>query len=422
MKNLLLPAALLLGTTAHAQNLVNGDFENFGTQPVALYRIAGNTIDPATCQNTSNTFVVEKTLTSTNRPLGFGTSDDFFELSPPSYVTQETSPEHVYAGSSSVKLTSDGFLFGAVGLFAPEEFVQALVPVAYPFDSVPTAIEGFYKHASGAPLTFPAGTCTRQGPLTEETTFNGGFAVYARMTRRNPETQQTQVVATAYSIFPDTANYTAFSAPVTVLQPGLVPDSIVFALSCVPEFLSPNPIAIGGSVSYVDNVRFRFCAPAEVAITVVDNILTADEADAPGYQWLNCQNNFAPIAGATGPSYTATASGSYAVVIDRGGCPPDTSGCVPVVVTHAAGPAPAAQLRAFPNPAQDFVQLEHADGQPLPPITVQVYRANGTRVSLHEITRPVASLRVPLGAQPGLYLLRVTSGTGAVQSLRIIKP
>ncbi len=422
MKNLLLLAALLPCAPISAQNLPNGDFESFGTQAVTLYRIVGNTFDPATCQNTSNTFAFEKTFTSTNRPLGFGTSDDFFELSPPSYVTQETDPAHVYAGTSSVKLTSDGFLSGAVGLFEPEEFVQALVPVAYPFEAVPAAIEGFYKHTSGAPLTFPAGTCTRQGPLTQETTFNGGFAVYARMTRRDAATNQDVVVATAYSVFADVANYTAFSAPVTVLQPGLVPDSIVFALSCTPEFLSPNPIAIGGSVSYVDNVNFRFCAPADTAITVAGSTLTANEASAAGYQWLDCQDNFAPIAGATGQSYTAAASGSYAVAITRNGCPPDTSGCVSVVVTHAAGPAPAAQLRVFPNPARDFVWLQQADGLPLTPITVRVYRANGELIGQYATTRAVPSLRIPLGTPPGLYLVRVTSDAGTEQTMRIIKP
>ncbi|MBI2269540.1 MAG: T9SS type A sorting domain-containing protein [Bacteroidetes bacterium] len=45
------------------------------------------------------------------------------------------------------------------------------------------------------------------------------------------------------------------------------------------------------------------------------------------YQWLDCDNNNAVIAGETNQNYTATANGNYAVEVTQNGCT-DTSSCV----------------------------------------------------------------------------------------------
>ncbi|MFT5779357.1 MAG: hypothetical protein ACI837_002315, partial [Crocinitomicaceae bacterium] len=47
--------------------------------------------------------------------------------------------------------------------------------------------------------------------------------------------------------------------------------------------------------------------------------LTANTAGAT-YQWLDCDNGFAPIPGATSQSYTAIANGNYAVAVTENGC------------------------------------------------------------------------------------------------------
>ena len=54
-------------------------------------------------------------------------------------------------------------------------------------------------------------------------------------------------------------------------------------------------------------------------VTSIEPTLTANLLGAQ-YQWVNCNNNFQPIAGATSSSYTATASGSYAVIVSSNGC------------------------------------------------------------------------------------------------------
>ncbi len=47
------------------------------------------------------------------------------------------------------------------------------------------------------------------------------------------------------------------------------------------------------------------------------------------YQWVNCDNNYQPISGATNATYVATSNGRYAVIVDYMGCQ-DTSTCLTV--------------------------------------------------------------------------------------------
>ncbi|MBX2980355.1 MAG: hypothetical protein KF905_13750 [Flavobacteriales bacterium] len=78
-----------------------------------------------------------------------------------------------------------------------------------------------------------------------------------------------------------------------------------------------------------------------------------DLADA--YQWIDCTDN-SPIAGATGPSYTATANGSYAVALTAGPCV-FTTICQAVTTVGIAEGSQGHGLLLFPNPTSDQVSL-----------------------------------------------------------------
>ncbi|MGE0561787.1 MAG: DUF2341 domain-containing protein [Flavobacteriales bacterium] len=71
----------------------------------------------------------------------------------------------------------------------------------------------------------------------------------------------------------------------------------------------------------------------DLTINTVDNSTSTNAntitANATGatFQWLDCDNNNAVIAGETNQSYTATANGNYAVEVTQNGCT-DTSSCV----------------------------------------------------------------------------------------------
>lgn len=92
-------------------------------------------------------------------------------------------------------------------------------------------------------------------------------------------------------------------------------------------------------------------------VTVTNNVLTADQV-GDVYQWLDCNANNTPVAGATGQSYTATMSGMYAVVVTSGECV-DTSACYSVIVTAIDEFMKlATHLLVYPNPNRGSFTLK----------------------------------------------------------------
>lgn len=95
-------------------------------------------------------------------------------------------------------------------------------------------------------------------------------------------------------------------------------------------------------------------------VTAVDMTLTALENGVNStYQWIDCATQL-PISNANGQSYTATVSGSYAVIVSNGICS-DTSICMAV---SDAGILEAAnqQIEVFPNPSTGIFYLKNISG------------------------------------------------------------
>lgn len=92
-----------------------------------------------------------------------------------------------------------------------------------------------------------------------------------------------------------------------------------------------------------------------VSVTANDPTLTANVLGAQ-YQWVNCNNNFQPIGGATQASFSPTLSGSYAVVVSSNGCT-DTSICYTI---NSVGFDPLKvrnDFTIFPNPSTGNFQI-----------------------------------------------------------------
>ena len=75
------------------------------------------------------------------------------------------------------------------------------------------------------------------------------------------------------------------------------------------------------------------------------------------YQWINCGNANAIIPNETNQSFTALASGSYAVIVTMNGCI-DTSACFSFTSVEIAQNAFGSQIKIYPSPAQDFLFIE----------------------------------------------------------------
>lgn len=88
-------------------------------------------------------------------------------------------------------------------------------------------------------------------------------------------------------------------------------------------------------------------------VTATDNVLTASEENVM-YQWVDCDDNFTAIAGATEQTFTPTENGNYAVVVIDGNCE-EISDCVNVTGVGINDPSLLSKLNVFPNPASETV-------------------------------------------------------------------
>jgi len=83
--------------------------------------------------------------------------------------------------------------------------------------------------------------------------------------------------------------------------------------------------------------------------------LSANNAGATSYQWLDCDNAYAIISGATNQNYTVSSNGDYAVSVTDNGCT-DTSACISISdvgleIYHGVS------ILIYPNPTENFVTV-----------------------------------------------------------------
>jgi hypothetical protein len=100
--------------------------------------------------------------------------------------------------------------------------------------------------------------------------------------------------------------------------------------------------------------------PVNVNITVANNVLSVDSGSS-SYQWVDCDNNYTPILGATQWSLTAPLNGNYAVIVSEGNCI-DTSACVNVIVTGVTALKNGSAISLWPVPANNFLTVKGLSG------------------------------------------------------------
>ena len=142
----------------------------------------------------------------------------------------------------------------------------------------------------------------------------------------------------------------------------------------------------------------------DTSITRNFDILTATESNAT-YQWLDCDNNYAPIAGATNQNFQVLTNGNYAVQLDNNGCV-DTSGCISVVNVGTSEKFKTA-ISLFPNPTNGKFWLNlgavHSD------VSIQIMNALG-QVVLTENYNEMQQINFDIDLPNGIYFLEVKSG------------
>jgi hypothetical protein len=115
------------------------------------------------------------------------------------------------------------------------------------------------------------------------------------------------------------------------------------------------------NVSGCDSIIQLTLSNLSVDTSVTQNgaVLTATVVST-FYQWLDCNNGYAPIPGATNKTFTATANGSYAVAVLQSGCY-DTSGCRVVNSVGLSNPSAGTEIQVFPTASNYTIHIQVAN-------------------------------------------------------------
>ena len=149
-------------------------------------------------------------------------------------------------------------------------------------------------------------------------------------------------------------------------------------------------------------------------VTASGIVLTATQSNAT-YQWIDCDNNDAPIAGVTAQSFTPTQNGNYAVAITANGCT-ETSDCMPV---NSVGIESVEQngWSVYPNPGNGVFMVQ---GESVNTATIKVMNSLGQELT-PATTFSNNILTIDLGQEAsGVYLLEIYDGKSSI-TIRLLK-
>lgn len=140
-----------------------------------------------------------------------------------------------------------------------------------------------------------------------------------------------------------------------------------------------------------------------LTLTQAGAVLSANQSGA-SYQWLNCLTT-APITGATGQSYTVTATGDYAVLVDYNGCS-DTSDCYFVSTVGIIENDFGNELLLYPNPTSGDFSIDM--GGVYQTIKINIADLNG-KVIQSKTYYKSQILNLKLDGPAGMYVLMIIS-------------
>ncbi|MDQ3190472.1 MAG: T9SS type A sorting domain-containing protein, partial [Bacteroidota bacterium] len=153
-----------------------------------------------------------------------------------------------------------------------------------------------------------------------------------------------------------------------------------------------------------------------ITTTVTNETITADNASAT-YQWIDCNNNNAPIAGETAQSFTATVNGDYAVIVTENNCS-ETSACVNIMTVGLETLKTGNNLSVYPNPARENITL--TSGSDFNGAIVKVISLTGQTLIATKINSGNSHSIDMSTYAPGLYFIEVNQN-GEVSRMKVMK-
>ncbi len=166
----------------------------------------------------------------------------------------------------------------------------------------------------------------------------------------------------------------------------------------------------GNTTNQTQNVVIT---PINNGVTQIDALTLSANAVGYDYQWVDCNNGNQAINGQTGQTFTATANGSYAVMIDNGSCTV-TSNCT-LINSVGIDEVEGNTLHVFPNPTHGEVTIKSSSKIE----SIEVMNALGQVVNMINV-KGVEFFTLKLPNENGLYFINVKVN-GITKITRVVK-
>jgi len=160
-----------------------------------------------------------------------------------------------------------------------------------------------------------------------------------------------------------------------------------------------------------------FTLNVDTAVSQNVSTLTANHVGT-FYQWLDCNNGYAPVPGANGRTFTPSAVGSYAVIVQQSGCF-DTSSCYTVNTLGLNNNPGGPSIRIFPSITSGKLTVE-TNGI-TSEVRIRIADLSGRLLydRSHEASR---NLELDLASyNSGVYTITVEALSGQSRSFRVVR-
>jgi hypothetical protein len=196
-----------------------------------------------------------------------------------------------------------------------------------------------------------------------------------------------------------------------------LPTSSTLTVSACEEYTSPSGNFVwSSSGTYTDvlvnaagcdstiTVDLTIASVTDLTTSLNGITITANNGNAT-YQWLDCDNNFAQINGATNSMFTPTSNGNYAVELTENGCV-DTSACVMVATLGSMGLNAGFIHGLYPNPTSGLFTIDM--GSVKAEFEVRIADQSG-RLIQSSVFRNTQFADLEIKGQAGVYFVTVAS-------------
>tara|TARA_B100001109_G_scaffold255538_1_gene259112 strand:- start:6792 stop:9524 length:2733 start_codon:yes stop_codon:yes gene_type:complete len=209
--------------------------------------------------------------------------------------------------------------------------------------------------------------------------------------------------------------------------------SVAFSRRACKEFISPSGKVVRTSGLLRDTLPNAAGCDSIMQINVTidtldtrvsrnGNTLTSlnNARPGPAHQWVDCNNNYAPLIGETGNSFTPSMNGSYALILSdpNNAVCADTSACFSFTSVGLADNYSLQGIRVYPNPNTNgilHIEVPTSEQQ-------LIYRLrNALGQLLMEGSISTTNTQIEWHGETGIYYLEMMNSKGEKSIQKVVK-